>query len=261
MTPPESPSASRETVPFAPAVAIASLSGEADARWASAVDEYIGAAFLGGISLDTASRAAARDLVRRGRNEYLPEDPFSFIESQLDAIESVSVRPGFNLRSATVQPLERAAQICADRGAIAEINAHCRQPELCEAGCGEALLAEPERLQNYVATAAATGADVSVKLRTELSDVDLKATARLIQNAGGSMIHVDAMDSEPMVGTIAEATDIAVIANNGVRDRDTAYTYLEHGADAVSVGRPSNDPEVMSRVAAAVDGYPDEQIQ
>lgn len=248
-------------LPFEPAVAVASLSGEANAEWASAVEEHVGAAFLGGISLDSATRKAARALVSRGRQEFLPADPFAFIDSQLSLLDTVSVRPGFNLRSATVSPLEQAAAVCADHGAIAEINAHCRQPEMCAVGCGESLLRDSERLRDYVATAADTGAEVSVKVRAEVSGVDLRSVGAAIEQAGGSMVHIDAMDSEPVVGRVADAVEIPVVANNGIRDRETTHTYLDHGADAVSVGRASDDPAVLSRVATAVSQYTEMKIQ
>jgi hypothetical protein len=53
---------------FEPRLALASLSGAADAEWALAAEEWVGAAFLGGVALDAATREAARDLeARRGR--------------------------------------------------------------------------------------------------------------------------------------------------------------------------------------------------
>jgi len=52
---------------------------------------------------------------------------------------------------------------------------------------------------------------------------------------------------------VVDATDLFVIANNGVRDDETVREYVEYGADAVSVGRPSDNPRVLERVRAAVD--------
>jgi tRNA-dihydrouridine synthase len=55
------------------------------------------------------------------------------------------------------------------------------------------------------------------------------------------------------------ATDCAVVANNGVRDRETVGEYLGFGADAVSVGRPSDDPAVLERVRdATVEWFDDD---
>ncbi|MEF8973710.1 MAG: dihydropyrimidine dehydrogenase, partial [Haloarcula sp.] len=62
--------------------------------------------------------------------------------------------------------------------------------------------------------------------------------------------HVDAMDSESVVADVADATDLFVVANNGVRGRETAQEYLSYGADAVSVGRASDRPETLDEIRA-----------
>ena len=63
--------------------------------------------------------------------------------------------------------------------------------------------------------------------------------------------------SEPVVGEVRAAVPGAfLVANNGVRGRKSVREYLELGADAVSVGRPSDDPRVLRRVARAVEEFP-----
>jgi TIM-barrel protein len=246
-----------------PRVVLASLSGESDAEWAMAGAQYVDSAILGGIALCERSRAAARGMVAdRDREEFLPADPVAFVDRQLQRVRAQSaergldLRPGFNLRSTDPAPLADAAAVCATHDAVAEINAHCRQDELRGVGCGESLLAETDRLREFVEAAAATGADVSVKVRAEVPGVDLSATARAIADSGADAIHVDAMDSEPVIAAVAEAApDLMVIANNGVRDRTTVEEYLDYGADGVSVGRPSDDPAVLERVRRATDEY------
>ena len=238
---------------FQPPLALASLSGEADAEWARSGAPYAGAAFLGGIALDEASRAAARDLVERDRNEFLPADPLAFVDDQLAALEDAPIRAGFNVRSATREPIADAARVCRDRDAYLEINAHCRQDELCAVGCGETLLRDGDRLEAYVETAAATGATVGVKVRAEVPGVDLPTLARRLEDAGATFVHVDAMDTESVIDAVTDAADLFVIANNGVRDDETVREYVDYGADAVSVGRPSDNPAVLERVRAAVD--------
>jgi len=241
--------------PFEPRVALASLSGEADAGWARAGAPYAGAAILGGIALDEQTRSAARAMVGRDRTEFLPPDPVAFIDEQLDALAEVDIVPGFNVRTATLDPLARAASVCATHDAILEINAHCRQEEMCVAGAGESLMRDGDRLCEQVRTASDAGATVSVKLRTEVSGVDLPALAPRLEAAGAAMLHVDAMDSESVIGAITDATDVPVIANNEVRDRDSVEEYLSYGAAAVSVGRPSDDPRVLERVRSATEDW------
>ncbi|MFW6384549.1 MAG: tRNA-dihydrouridine synthase [Halodesulfurarchaeum sp.] len=241
---------------FSPRLALASLSGEADADWARAGADYAGMAFLGGISLDEPTRSAARVMVEnRDRSEFLPPDPFAFVDRQLSALSEVPIEAGFNVRATDLDAVKRAASVCAEHGAVIEINAHCRQGEMCEVGAGQSLLAAPDRLAGQVETASGTGATVSVKVRTEVPGVDLPAVSRGVATAGADVIHVDAMDSEHVVAEIAEATDAFLIANNGVRDRSSVVEYLDYGADAVSVGRPSDDPAVLSRVGTAVNEY------
>ncbi|MFT4890490.1 MAG: TIM-barrel protein [Halobacteriales archaeon] len=240
---------------FQPRVALASLSGRSDADWARAAATFAGAAFLGGIAIDRDTREAARELVARDRTEFLPPDPLAFVDEQLGELADTSLTAGINVRSATVEPVRAVAEICREHDAIIEINAHCRQSELIAAGSGHALLRDAERLREYVSVAAETGAVVSVKVRTEVEGVDLPATARRIDAAGADVIHVDAMDSEPVVRDVVEATDAFVIANNEVRDRESVHEYLSHGADAVSVGRPSDDPRVLRRVRRATRAW------
>ena len=236
-------------------LALASLSGESDAQWARNAETHAGAAFLGGIAIDEPSRRAARRLVERDREEFLPDEPLAFIECELDALDDAPIRPGFNVRSASRAPIREIAELCREHDAIIELNAHCRQDELCAVGCGETLLRDAHRLCEQVETAADTGATVSVKVRAEVPGVSLPDTARWVEEAGADLIHVDAMDSESVIRDVADATDLFVIANNGVRDGDTARKYLEYGADAVSVGRPSDRPVILRRVREAVDDW------
>jgi len=241
---------------FDPRLAAASLSGESDAEWAIDAAPYVGCAFLGGIALDDETRRGAQALVERDRTEFLPEDPIRFIDRQLSALDDGDFRPAFNVRSATLDPVEKAAEVCAAHDAILEVNAHCRQDEMCAVGAGEALLRDADRLCEQVATASDAGATVSVKLRAELDGVELPVLSRRLADSGADALHVDAMDSEPIVSEIvAAAPDAFVIANNGVRDRETAHEYFGYGADAVSVGRPSDDPVVLHRVRRAVDAW------
>ncbi|MEF8771119.1 tRNA-dihydrouridine synthase [Halodesulfurarchaeum sp.] len=241
---------------FEPRVAVASLSGKSDADWAKQASPWAGAAFLGGLALDKQTRTAARQMVTgRDRSEFLPEDPFGFMESELRALDETDITPGFNVRSVDQSSLKRAAKLCADYGAYIEINAHCRQPEMTRIGAGQALLTEPERLANTIRTAAQTDATVSLKVRTEILGVDLQQVSQTAVEAGADILHIDAMDSESVIKDVKDRTTAFIIANNGVRDQATAIEYLEYGADAVSVARPSTNTEVLRRVKHGVKNW------
>lgn len=237
---------------FDPPLAAASLSGRSDATWAATAAPYVGAAFLGGIAIDAPTREAAEAMVDRDRTEFLPRDPHAFIDAQLDQCGSLPLRSGVNVRTVSTDALRAMGDVCRRHDAILEVNAHCRQEEMCRVGAGETLLADRDRLTEYVTTGAETGATVSVKVRTEVPGVDLPELATALDASGADILHVDAMDSEPVVADVVAGVDCAVIANNGVRDAASVREYLEYGADAVSVGRPSDNPDVLDRVADAV---------
>lgn len=240
---------------FNPRLALASLSGESDASWAAARSAVVGAAFIGGISMCEATRSASRELVTRGRHEFLPPDPFVFLEEQLEALADEPMQVGVNLRTGDNQALRRAAHLCATYDAIVEINAHCRQPEICAIGAGQRLLQNPTALVEQVGIAATTGADVSVKVRAEIPHVCLPDIAEAIENVGASVIHVDAMDSEAVIKRITDRSELFVIANNGVRDARTTLEYLKFGADAVSVARASDQPAVLTTINSATQDW------
>ncbi len=238
---------------FDPELVLASLSGEAGVAWARQGADDADCALLGGIALDEPTRQAARELVARNRSEFLPSDPTGWIDDRCRELAAEPIRPGVNVRATDPEPVEAAARVCAAHDAVVEINAHCRQPEMCRAGAGESLLREPDRLARQIRAASAVGATVSLKCRAEIDGVDLPAVSRRAVTAGADAIHVDAMDTEGVVARIVAAVpETTVIANNGVRDRATVREYLAYGADAVSLGRPSDDPVVRRRVARAV---------
>jgi len=237
---------------FAPRLALASLSGESDAEWANASVQHAGGAFLGGIAIDEPTRAAARELVDRDRVEFLPEDPVAWVDDQLADLDEAFLRPGVNVRTTTLDPLREVAGVCADHDALLEVNAHCRQDEMCATGAGEALLTDTDRLCEQVRTASEAGAPVSVKVRAEVDGVHLQVLAQALERAGADAIHVDAMDSRRVVRDVVDATDCFVVANNGIRTREDVFEYFSYGADAVSVGRPSRDPERVRAIYAAV---------
>jgi len=237
---------------FAPRLALASLSGESDADWATASVQHAGGAFLGGIAIDEPTRAAARGMVDRDREEFLPADPVAWVDDQLAELDDEFLRPGVNVRTTSLGPLREVAAVCADHDAVIEVNAHCRQDEMCEVGAGETLLRDADRLCEQVRAASEQGAPVSVKVRAEVEGVHVPVLAQAVERAGADAVHVDAMDSRRVVRDVVDATDLFVVANNGIRTREDVFEYLSYGADAVSVGRPSRDPERVRAVYAAV---------
>lgn len=127
---------------------------------------------------------------------------------------------------------------------LIEINAHCRQHELVEAGCGQELLKDPHHLGDFVSEVVeSSNKKVSVKIRANVPDVDDIMVAKAIDEAGADFIHVDAMKpgydtaDYGIIGSIKNNVDTFIIGNNSIRDLLSARKMLSSGADGISIAR------------------------
>jgi TIM-barrel protein len=227
----------------------ASLSGVADREWAERIAPLVSRAMLGGISVDAPTRAAAAALRMRGRAEFLPADPIDWVAQMTRSPRPVPM--GVNIRARSTGGVRAVAEAIDTDDVWIEVNAHCRQPEMCAAGAGESLLHERRRLAQLVREGAAAGVTTGVKVRAEVPGIDLIAVAGAVADAGGSFLHVDTMDDPDVIGRVAAETDLWIIANNGIRSVGDITAAVAAGAAGVSVGRPSTDPSAVAQIAAA----------
>lgn len=234
---------------FSPRLALASMSGQSDVEWARQRAQWVGCAFLGAFNLDQNTLEAARGMVRRGRDEFLPDDPFRFFQNQIDEASDLGLIVGANVRTVDPERLHRAGSIVDEFNTVLEINAHCRQPEMEQIGCGQGLLRDKARLRDMIQAGAESGALISLKSRFEVDGVDSVSRLNRAVEWGVDILHVDAMDSEELVARL-EAPFL--IANNGVRQPEHVREYVRYGADAVSVGR-AQDLESLEFLSEVVE--------
>src|SRR5512141_1881869 len=176
-------------VRFKNPIALSPMAGIVDSAFANQYASNAGLVVLGAFNLDKTSIAVASDLVARGRKEFISDEPIELIKKEIRAVTSGST-VAVNVRSTTLQPLIEAAKIVKEEGAILELNAHCRQPKMLEAGIGETLLHDLPRLSAWIKAIKETGVVLSVKVRANvIDDIEL---ARLIDRSGADIIHVDA---------------------------------------------------------------------
>ena len=147
-----------------------------------------------------------------------------------------------NLRSSSPKPIIEISEI--KELDIIEINAHCRQPELIESGCGQALLENPKILHDFVSEVVKKcNKKVSVKIRANVSGVDDITIAKAIDDAGADYIHVDAMKPGHdcadfnVIESIRNNVDLFIIGNNSIRDLESARRMISSGADGISIAR------------------------
>ncbi len=236
-------------------IALAPMGGITDSRFANEFAKDAGLVILGGYNLDAATNLAASEMAKRGRKEFVSDEPLKLIENELGSVKTESV-VAINVRSSTLEPLIEAARMAKNANAIIEIDAHCRQPEMTRIGVGEALLRDLSKLQDTIRKVKATGAIVSVKVRANV--VDNIKMAKAIEDAGADILHVDAMkkgsgaDMET-IRKIRDAIRLLLIGNNSVTDFDTAKEMFTRGADMVSVGRGvMEDPSLISSLVKEV---------
>jgi TIM-barrel protein len=213
------------------------MAGITDSRFAAKFSNA-GLIVLGGYNLDERTNEAARKEMVRGRKEFVSDDPMNFLKQELEASRNITTI-AVNVRAASVEPFIQAAHLTKTYGAILELNAHCRQPEMLELRTGEALLRDLPGLCEYIREIKKTGVVLSVKTRANIvNDVEL---AKAIEKAGADIIHIDAMHpggvDVGVIKRIRNSTDLFIIGNNSIVDLESAKEMFSHGADMVSLAR------------------------
>ncbi len=237
-------------------VAIASMAGIVDAGYVLERADHVGAAFIGGYSIDGPTLDASRRMAQEGRKEFLYDDPLETLEREVDALGESDVVLGINLRGSTPAAYVEVARALEDR-VVYEVDAHCRQPAMIEAGCGEHLLKHPAELMEIVRALKSADVTVSVKIRAGVA-ADDRDLARAVWKAGADILHVDLMDyGHAKVRQIRNASPLTLIANNSINTFDKAMDAFSHGADLVSLARRS-DPWTLAGLDAAITRFADE---
>lgn len=237
-------------------LAIASMAGWVDASYVLARKAHVGAAFIGGYSIDEKTLEASREMAEKGRKEFLYEDPLKELEDQTRLLEGSDVVTGINLRGSSAGSYQEIARCLGDR-VIYEIDAHCRQEPMIRAGCGEYYLHHPDELARCVRALKSEEVRVSVKIRAGVhaNDASLAAT---LWKAGADIIHIDLMDfGYQKIRQIRNSCPLFIIANNSMHTFERVKDMFSHGADMVSLARKS-DERTLGGLDAAISRYAEE---
>lgn len=226
---------------------LSAMAGVTDSSFVNGV-EGIGFACIGGFSLDGPTMEASRRMANRGREEFTGFGLEDVVSEAVNCDAPCLV----NVRTASLDPLIELAEA----GPSIEINAHCRQQEMLEAGSGESLLRRPEVLSGWIEEVKSIGGTVGVKTRANVVD-----DGELAASMEPHFFHVDAMDSGgydlSAVRETRENFDGVLIGNNSVRTPSDVRAMLDAGADLVSAARPARrDPAFFVRLASEIEGYP-----
>jgi TIM-barrel protein len=238
-------------------VAIASMAGIVDADYVLERAEHIGLAFIGGYSIDRPTMDAARSAASSSdRREFICDDPVTELQAQIAKMEKSDVILGVNLRGSSPEAFRVIAQALGS-AIVYEIDAHCRQPEMIAAGCGEYYLKNTEKLLTVVRELKNEGVTVSVKIRAGVANDD-RALAKKLWGAGADILHVDLMDfGTAKLRQIRNSCPLMLIANNSINTFERMKDMLSHGADIISLARQS-DSRTLAGLDAAITRYADE---
>lgn len=200
---------------------------------------------IGGYNLDKQTIDAGCKIIQRGRPEFdiAEEDIISYIKNEAALIKnSWDGIVSANLRSISSQNIINISKLPPVD--VVEINAHCRQPEITDIGCGQALLYDTELLYEFTREVVKNaGSKVSVKIRANVENVDDIEVSKAIEEAGADFLHVDAMKpgynhaDYTLISNIKEETSIFLIGNNSIRDVESARKMISSGADGISMAR------------------------
>jgi tRNA-dihydrouridine synthase B len=239
-------------------VGIASMAGIVDTSYVIERAGHIGFAFIGGYSIDQKTMDAAKTIATQGdRREFLYENPVEELTKQIAKMEKSNVILGINLRGSSPEAFSSLADALGDR-VVYEIDAHCRQPAMVAAGCGEYYLKKPDELEAAVRALKSKGVTVSVKIRAGVAADDRQLAIKLWA-AGADILHIDLMDfGSAKLRQIRNSCPLMLIANNSITGFDKMKDMLSHGADLVSVARQS-DIRTVSGLDAAITRYADEE--
>ncbi|MDD1709353.1 MAG: methanogenesis marker 9 domain-containing protein [Methanoregulaceae archaeon] len=237
-------------------IAIASMAGMVDARYVLERQAHIGAAFIGGYSIDEKTLAASHEIAAKGRKEFLCDDPLKELGEQVRLLRRSDVVTGVNIRGSSPDSFREAAVELGDE-VIYEIDAHCRQEPMNRAGVGEYYLHHPDELVRCVQALKSEGVFVSVKIRAGIHPNDA-ALAQTLWKAGADILHVDLMDlGYQKIRQMRNNCPIFIIANNSMHTFERMKEMLSHGADMVSLARKS-DERTLGGLDAAISRYADE---
>ncbi len=239
-------------------IAIASMAGIVDADYVLKRAAHIGMACIGGYSIDQPTMDAARAITAEGnRREFLYDDPVKELRKQVALLEKSPVVTALNIRGSTPESYAALARSLGE-GVIYEIDAHCRQPAMVAAGCGEHYLKEPADLMAVVRALKSEDVTVSVKMRAGVA-ADDRQLARNLWKSGADILHIDLMDfGSPKIRQIRNSCPLVLIANNSINTFERMREMLSHGADMVSVARKS-DERTLSGLDAAISRYAAEE--
>jgi len=135
-------------------VVLAPMAGITDGSFCGKYRDLFGIVTLGGLNLDSATLSASKEMVKRGRKEFLYSlDEFEdVIKREINKARGSNALISVNIRFKDFDDAKRRIEVLGEHCDIIELNCHCRQEEMVRLGIGQELLKREnlETLRNFL---------------------------------------------------------------------------------------------------------------
>jgi len=230
-------------------VVLAPMAGITDGSFCGRYRNLFGIVTLGALNLDSATLSASREMVKRGRREFLYNfDNFEdIVKKEVEKARKSNALISVNIRFRDFEEARDRIEILGRYCDIIELNCHCRQEEILRLGIGQALLKREnfETLRDFLKGIWELEIDKPIFLKVRANVVPVE---ELIDNLSKVEryfhgIHLDCFnpgrdypDLDYLRGIRSYFKEKVIIGNNSVTSLEDAERMLEY-SDLVSVAR------------------------
>ena len=230
-------------------VVLAPMAGITDGSFCGKYRDLFGIVTLGGFNLDSATLSASKEIVKRGRREFLYSlNEFgNIIKREIRRARESNALISVNIRFKDFNEARSKIEILGEHCDIIELNCHCRQEEIVKLGIGQELLKRDNigALRDFLKSIWELDLEkpIFLKVRANVVPVD-----ELIGNLNKVRkyfhgIHLDCFNpgrDYPDIKYIEEVRryfkDKIIIGNNSINSVKDAEMMLKY-SDLVSVAR------------------------
>ncbi|HIQ32604.1 MAG TPA: hypothetical protein EYH55_03890 [Methanothermococcus okinawensis] len=230
-------------------VVLAPMAGITDGSFCGRYRNLFGIVTLGALNLDSATLSASREMVKRGRREFLYNfDNFEdIVKKEVEKARKSNALISVNIRFRDFEEARDRIEILGRYCDIIELNCHCRQEEILRLGIGQALLKREnfETLRDFLKGIWELEIDKPIFLKVRANVVPVE---ELIDNLSKVEryfhgIHLDCFnpgrdypDLDYLRGIRSYFKEKVIIGNNSVTSLEDAERMLKY-SDLVSVAR------------------------
>ncbi|EHP86237.1 MJ0144 family RNA dihydrouridine synthase-like protein [Methanotorris formicicus] len=226
-------------------IILAPMAGITDGDFCRKFKGLFGIVTIGAYSLDEDTLNASRDIVKRGREEFIYnlEDFGDIIRNEINKAKESDALVSVNVRFKNLDESLERLEIISKHADIIELNCHCRQKEITNLGIGQELLKNKELLKSYLIGVKDLDTPIFLKVRANFVGLyELIKTLNYTKDYFDG-IHVDCFnpgkdyaDMEALKEISKNFPDKIIIGNNSVNSIEDAKNMLKY-ADFVSVAR------------------------